>query len=295
MVDEGKGKSPAESFGELLKEFGDAVGKIFDDPDFKRKAKDFGDSAVKSAKHFGGRFKDDEVKAKFKDVGTAAKDFGNSVSDYFKDDKEKQEEGDTKKKDDREEKIDEKIGQFSKKAGKAGKEFGEKTEAAGKNVDRYFKKTRGGRITGYGFSIFFSSLFLIIIYYFNHYIAFYNFEGTGGAGTWERYPFLTSDFERWLPIAIAALLASIIVNIILMIYDGYFFRQMLHLVMDMFSMASVITLLVIFPFDFSVLPGNDLANLLNPIITAILVLIAVAIGIAILVKFIKVVVGIVEK
>ena len=98
MADKSKGKSPADSVGELLKEFGDAVGKIFDDPDLKKKAKDFGDSAIRSAKHFGGRFKDDEVKAKFKDVGIAAKDFGNSVSDYFKDDKEKQEEGDTKKK-----------------------------------------------------------------------------------------------------------------------------------------------------------------------------------------------------
>jgi len=295
MTDKSKGKSPAESFGELLKEFGDAVGKIFDDPDLKKKAKDFGDSAVKSAKHFGGRFKDDEVKAKFKDVGIAAKDFGNSVSDYFKDDKEKQEEGDTKKKDDWEEKIDEKIGQFSKKVEKAGKEFGEKTEAAGKRVDRYFKKTRGGRITGYGFSIFFSSLFLIIIYYFNRYIAFYNFEGTGEAGTWERYSFLTPDFERWLPIAITALLASIIGNIILIIYDGYSFRQLIHLVMDMFSVASVITLLVIFPFDFSVFPGNDLTNLLNPIITAVLIFTAVAMGIAILVRFIKMIVGIAGK
>lgn len=199
------------------------------------------------------------------------------------------------KKDDWEEKIDKKIGQFSKKVEKAGKEFGKKTEAAGNRVDKYFKEIRGGRITGYGFSIFFSSLFLVILYYFNQYIAFYNFEGTGGAGTWERYSFLTPDLERWLPIVIAALLASIIGNIILMIYDGYFFRQMIHLVMDMFLVASVISLLVIFPFDFSVLPGNDLTNLLNPIITAVLILIAVATGIAILVRFIKMIVGIVGK
>ncbi|HAJ95108.1 MAG TPA: hypothetical protein DCP02_02630 [Actinobacteria bacterium] len=99
----------------------------------------------------------------------------------------------------------------------------------------------------------------------------------------------------WLPIAIAALLTSIIGNIILMIYDGHFFRQMIHLVMDMFSAASVISLLVIFPFDFSVLPGNDLTNLLNPIVTAVLILISIGIGIAILVKFIKMVVGIAGK
>lgn len=292
MADESKGKSPADSFGELLKEFGDAVGKIFDDPDLKKKAKDFSDSAVRSAKHFGGRFKDDEVKAKFKDVGIAAKDFGNSVSDYFKDDKEKQEEGDTKKKDDRKEKIDEKIDGSSKRA---GKKFEEKVEKAGDRVDKYFKETRGGRITGYAFSIFFSSLFLVLLYFYNHYIAFYNFEGTGGTGAWVRYPLLTQDFERWLPIVVAALLASIIGNIMLMLYDGYFFRQTVHVVIDIFSMASIISLLVIFPFDFSVLPGNDLSNLLNPIVTVVLILIAAGIGIAILVRFIKMLVGIVKK
>lgn len=292
MADESKGKSPADSFGELLKEFGDAVGKIFDDPDLKKKAKDFGDSAIRSAKHFGGRFKDDEVKAKFKDVGIAAKDFGNSVSDYFKDDKEKQEEGDTKKKDDREEKIDEKAGRSSRGA---GKEFEEKVKKAGDRTDKYFKETRGGRITGYAFSVFFSSLFLVLLYYYNHYIAFYNFEGTGETGAWERYPLLTQDFERWLPVVAIALLTSIIGNIILMIYDGYFFRQTVHLVIDMFAVASIISLLVIFPFDFSVLPGNDLTNLLNPIITVVLILIAAGIGIAILVRFIKMIVGIAKK
>ena len=89
MADKETGKNPAESFSELIKEFGDAMGKIFDDPELKKKAKEFGDSAVKSAKHFGGRFKDEEVKEKFRDVGDAAKQFGNSVSDYFKDETEK--------------------------------------------------------------------------------------------------------------------------------------------------------------------------------------------------------------
>ncbi len=71
-----------------MKEFGNALSNIFDDPELKKKAKDFGNSAVKSAKHFGSRLKDDDVKEKFKDVGKAAKDFGNSVYGYLKDEKE---------------------------------------------------------------------------------------------------------------------------------------------------------------------------------------------------------------
>lgn len=302
MAGKGKGKSPAESFSDLVKEFGDAVGKIFDDPELKKKAKEFGDSAVKSAKHFGGRFKDEEVKEKFQDVGKAAKHFGNSVSDYFKDEKEDSTEEESKKQDDWGKKIDDKMDEFSQKAEKAGKEFGEKVEKAGKEfgqkmekagdrVDRYFKETRGGRITGYAFSIFFGTLFLVFLYYYNEYIALYQKVG----GTWERYPLLTGDFERWLPIAIAALLASIIGNIVLIIYDRYFFRQVIQMVIDMFGLAAVISLLVIFPFDFSVMPGNDISGILNPIVTVALILICVGIGIGILVRFIKMIVSLVKR
>ena len=65
MAENGKSKSPGKNLGELVKEFGEAVGKIFNDPELKKKAKDFGDTAVKSAKLFGKRFKDEEVKSKF--------------------------------------------------------------------------------------------------------------------------------------------------------------------------------------------------------------------------------------
>ena len=122
-------------------------------------------------------------------------------------------------------------------------------------------------------------------------MAFYN----NVDGTWMRYPLLTGDFDRWLPIAVTALLASIIGNIILIIFDGYFFRQVIMMVMDMFGLSSVIALLVIFPFDFSAMPGNDMTGLLNPIVTVVLILICVGISIGILVRFIKLIVGLVRR
>ena len=296
MAEKGKSKSPGESLGELIKEFGDAVSKIFDDPELKKKAKDFGDSAVKSAKLFGQRFKDEEVKSKFKDVGKAARDFGDSVSDHFKEDDEtKAEDPGSKKKDDWEKKLDKKMEQFSRKAEEAGKEFGKKMEKMGEKVDHHFKNTRGGRITGYAFSIFWSSVFLVFFNFYNHYIAFYNYEKIEGVKYWTSYPFLTSDFDRWLPIVTASLIAAIAGNIILMIYDGYFFRKVIHIAMDLFSIAATISLLVIFPFNFSALPGHDLASLLNPIVTVVLILISVGIGIGIIVRFVKLMVSIAKK
>ena len=83
-------KTTAESFGELIKAFGNAVSETFDDPKLKEKAKEFADSAAESAKAFGSRFKDDEAKAKFGDVGKAAQDFGQSVADCFKASKDKE-------------------------------------------------------------------------------------------------------------------------------------------------------------------------------------------------------------
>jgi hypothetical protein len=307
VAGKGKGKSPSENLGELLKEFGDAVSKIFDDPELKKKAKDFGDSAVKSAKLFGKRFKDEEVKSKFKDVGKAAQDFGNSVSDYFKEGNEAgTEEPDSKKKDDWEKKLDQKMDQFSRKAEEAGEKFGRKAEEAGKEfgkkmekmgerVDHHFKGTRGGRITGYAFSIFWSSLILVLFNFYSHYIAIYDHEMIDGVRHWTSYPLLTSDFGQWLPIVTVALIAAIIGNIILVIYDSYFFRQVIHISIDLFSLAATISLLVIFPFDFSVMPGNDLTNLLNPIITVVLILVSVGMGIGIIVRFVKLMVAIVKR
>ena len=67
------------------------------------------------------------------------------------------------------------------------------------------------------------------------------------------------------------------------------------MVMDMFALAATISLLVIFPFDFSVMPGNDLSGILNPIVTVVLILICIGIGIGILVRFIKMIIGLVKR
>jgi ribosomal-protein-alanine N-acetyltransferase len=49
-------KSAAESFGEMIKSFGEAISEIFSDPELKEKAREFGMSAAKSAQTFANRF-----------------------------------------------------------------------------------------------------------------------------------------------------------------------------------------------------------------------------------------------
>ncbi len=303
-----KDRSPVESFGDMVKEFGEVISKIFNDPALKNKAKEFAKSAEDSAKEFGKRFRDESVKEKFKDFKEAAHDFGDSVSGYFKSDKDKGDrkedigDGDNEEDIDRKEyewekKLDEKMKKFGEKTGKAGeeigkkmekagKEIGEKMEDAGKKVDRYFKETRGGRITGYSFAIAWSIIFLVFLNFYHSYIAYYNYDG----GQWSRHSLLTDDFSLWLPIISVALAASIIGNILLIIYDGKFFRQLIRIILNLFGLAAVISLLTIFPFDFTVFP-KDLTGILNPIVIAVLVLIIIGTGIETMVRLIKLIVG----
>ena len=72
-----------ESFTELFKTFGQAVGDIFNDPELQKKAKEFAESASASANTLIDRLKEDDVKEKFRDVGKAAEEFGKSIADCF--------------------------------------------------------------------------------------------------------------------------------------------------------------------------------------------------------------------
>lgn len=284
MAENKKDKSPIESFGDMVKEFGEAIGKIFSDPELKKKAKEFAKSAEDSAKAFGKRFRDEEVKDKFKDFGKAARNFGNDVSDYFKNDKEKDEDI-NQKEFEWEKKLDEKMKKFGEKTEKAGKEFGRKIEEVGDKVDHYFKGTRGGRITGYSFAIMWSVIFFVFFNFYQSYIAYYHYDGI-----WHRYPLLTESFSQWLPIVSVALVASMIGSILLIIYDGYFFRQIIRIVLNLFGLTAIISLLTVFPFDFTVFP-RDLTGILNPIVITVLILIIIGIGIETMVRLIKLIVN----
>ncbi len=281
MPKDKKDKRPVESFSEMVKEFGETISKIFNDPELKKKSREFARSAENSARAFGKRFKDEEVKEKFKDFKKAASGFGKSMSDYFKSDEESEEENEEES--DWEKKIDEKMTRFSRRAEKAGKRFEKKMKKVGEEVDGYFKDTRGGRIIGYSFGIMWSVVFFVLFNFYSQYIAYYHYDGT-----WQRYPLLTEAFSQWLPVVSTALVAAMIGNILLLIYDGNFFRQIVRIVLNLFRIAAVISLLTIFPFDFTVFP-RDLTGILNPIVIVVLLLIIIGTAIDTIVKTVRLV------
>jgi len=281
-------KSSAENFGDMLKEFGNAVAEIFNDPELKNKAKEFGESAKESAKTFAARFKDEEVKEKFKDVGKAAQNFGESVSDYFKQDKEK--EGNSSQKEDSDndpngtdapeseeskKKLDEEIknGQVIS----ANKEINTK-KADGKNVnsgsssksysnksssefdgrfDNYFRTPRAGRITGYVFAIAFGIAWLIFVNFFYRYIAFYNHSVIDGVSTLKIVPIFTENIKYWLPFFTICVGVGILGNIILVIYERFYLAKIVAIITNLFFIITIPGCVIVLLYKKTTLPSNS--------------------------------------
>jgi len=168
----------------------------------------------------------------------------------------------------------------------SGKRIGDK-------IDAHFKG-RSGRITASAFAIAWSIALLIFFNFFNQYVAYYHSETVGGITTWIRYPFFTEDVNLWLPILTTTLIITIIGHIILIILDRYILREMIHIVINAFSLWTVLTLLTVFPFDFSVIPSTTAAEATYLGVRIFLIFISVGVGIAILVRVIKLIVNVVR-
>ena len=162
----------------------------------------------------------------------------------------------------------------------SGKQIGEK-------VEDYFKSTRGGRIAASSAAIAWSLILLVFFNFFNQYIAYYH-DGI-------RDPFLTADFSFWLPILNTTLILSIIGHIILIIFDRYLLREIILIVLNCLGIAVVLTLLRLFPFDFSVIPNANIAAYVELGVTIALIVGTVGLGVGALVRFIKLMVNIAKQ
>jgi uncharacterized membrane protein len=154
-------------------------------------------------------------------------------------------------------------------------------------TEDFIRTTKAGRITSSSFAIAWSFIFLLFFNFFNKYVAYYQYE----SGKWMGYPILTADFNAWLPIITATLTFSIIGHILAIIIDSYLLRETTLLVLNLFGLAAVVSLLSIFPFDFSVIPNTTIAEVLPIIATIALIGIAIGLGIAALVSFIRLIVS----
>jgi hypothetical protein len=98
---------------------------------------------------------------------------------------------------------------------------------------------------------------------------------------------LTNDYFTWLPFVIVASIVVIVATIVMIISGSYWFRQAAWVVFCIIGITMVVSLVTIFPFDFSVIPNDRVANAAPTVVTAILILAAVFYGTAGLVLFVR--------
>ncbi len=143
---------------------------------------------------------------------------------------------------------------------------------------------RAGQIASDIFIILVTAGNLIFFAFFHKYIAWYT---TGPDGSVTRLSMLTEDYFTWLPIPITASILVIVANIVMIIYDRYWFRQTAWIIFSLFGIAINVSLVSIFPFDFSVIPNATAVDTVPIWVTVILILMAIFYGISALVLFVK--------
>ncbi len=146
------------------------------------------------------------------------------------------------------------------------------------------RRNRTGEIGSDIFIIFVTVANLIFFTFFHKYIAWYTTEPDGSV---TRLSMLTDDYFIWLPIVITASILVIVANIVMIIYDRYWFRQTAWIIFSIFGIVINVALVSIFPFDFSVIPNATAVDVVPIWVRVILILMVVFYGISALVMYVK--------
>jgi hypothetical protein len=157
-------------------------------------------------------------------------------------------------------------------------------------VESSLRNSRANRITSSSIAIVWSVLLLVLFTFFNHHIAYYQPEIVDGVTRWIRYPILTESFAMWLPIIVTTLILFVVGYILLIRYDGRLIQATVLICLNLFLLATVVSLLYIFPFDFTAIPIAEMAYVLDIVIRVTLIAVATVLGLGILIKLIKLIV-----
>lgn len=121
--------------------------------------------------------------------------------------------------------------------------------------------------------------------FFTSYHRYIAWPITGPDGSTVRLSLLTDDYFTWLPFPTMASILVIGASIIMIIWDNYWFRQAAQIMFCIFGITVVVSLLAIFPFDFSVIPNAPAADVVPKLVPVILILMAVFYAVTALVLF----------
>ena len=144
--------------------------------------------------------------------------------------------------------------------------------------------TRTGRIGSDVFIILVTLGNLIFLAGFHKYIAWHV---TAADGTVTRLSMITEDYFTWLPIPVTASVAIIIANIVMIAWAREWFRQAAWIVFSIIGVSVTVSLVSIFPFDFSVIPNAAAADAVPIWVRVFFILMAVFYAISALIQTLK--------
>ncbi len=125
---------------------------------------------------------------------------------------------------------------------------------------------------------------LIFFAFFHKYIAWFTTEPDGSV---TRLSMLTNDYFTWLPIAITASILAIVAFTVMIFYDNHRFRMTAEIIVVITGVVVAVSLVSIFPFDFSVIPNATAVDVVPIVVRVFFILLAVFYGIVALAQFIK--------
>ncbi len=162
---------------------------------------------------------------------------------------------------------------------------------AGGKVGASFENSRTNRITSSSLAIVWSIIILVFVMFFRQWIAYYEPQVIDGVVKWIRYPILTEAFIIWLPILVATLILFVVGHIVLIYFEKYLVRETTRTILKLFVISTVLSLLFIFPFDFTAIPHIEMASVLYIFTRVALISIAVVVGVGTLIRLIKLIVN----
>ena len=145
-------------------------------------------------------------------------------------------------------------------------------------------RSRAGEIGSHISMILVTVANLIFFTSFHKYIAWYATEADGSVA---RLSMLTDSYFTWLPIAITASILAIVAITVMIFYDNYRFRMTAEIIVIISGIAVAVSLVSIFPFDFSVIPNATAVDVVPKVVTGFLIFMAVFYGTMALVWFVR--------
>ncbi|MFC2067615.1 hypothetical protein ACFLTP_01145 [Chloroflexota bacterium] len=165
------------------------------------------------------------------------------------------------------------------------------TRRAGVKAGSSFENNRTNRITSSSLAIVWSIIILVFVMFFSQYIAYYQPQAINGVVKWITYPILTEAFFSWLPILVTTLIFFVAGHIVLIYYKKYLVRESTLVILNLLVISTVLSLLYIFPFDFTTIPHVETASVLYISTKVALVSIVVIVGVGTLIRLIKLIVN----